>query len=157
MPTAPVIDYRGAFDFGVPPDQLWASIENAEQFERWWPWLREFRLDGGALRTGTMMHGLVVPPLPYRMRVDVELVECVRPTNIEAVVHGDLEGRASMRIQPEGSNGCTVEAAWTIEMMQTPMRVASLVAYPLLRWGHDRVVDTTVRSFRRHLRSLGFR
>jgi len=35
--------------------------------------------------------------------------------------------------------------------MQRPMRVAARVAYPVLRWGHDRVVDATVAGFRRHL------
>jgi hypothetical protein len=38
-------------------------------------------------------------------------------------------------------------------MMQTPMRITSRFAHPLLRWGHDRVVEITVRSFRRHLES----
>jgi hypothetical protein len=37
-------------------------------------------------------------------------------------------------------------------MMQRPMRVAARVAPPVLRWGHDRVVDATVAGFRRHLR-----
>jgi hypothetical protein len=37
-------------------------------------------------------------------------------------------------------------------MMQRPMRVAARVASPVLRWGHDRVVDATVAGFRRHLR-----
>jgi carbon monoxide dehydrogenase subunit G len=151
MPTPPVIAYRGNFDFDVSAGALWESIENAEQFERWWPWLQEFRQEGEGLHAGTVMHGVVAPPLPYRMRVDVELLDCSRPTSIDAVVRRDLEGRASVRIRPRGSSGCTVEAAWSIEMMQRPMRIASLVAHPLLRWGHDRVVETTVRSFRRHL------
>jgi carbon monoxide dehydrogenase subunit G len=146
-----VIEYRGGFDFAVSASVLWESIEDAEQFERWWPWLQEFSVDGEALRSGTVLHGIVAPPLPYRMRVDVELVDCRRPTSIDAVVRGDLEGRASVLIRPRGSSGCTVEAAWSIEMMQKSMRIASRVAHPLLRWGHDRVVEATVRSFRRHL------
>lgn len=153
MPTPPVIDYRGGFDFNVTPGELWSSIEHAEQFERWWPWLREFSLEGGGLRSGAVMHGVVVPPLPYRIRVDVELVACRRPAAIDAVVHGDLEGKASMRIRRCGLNGCTVEAKWSVEMMQTPMRITSRFAHPLLRWGHDRVVEITVRSFRRQLES----
>ncbi len=39
-------------------------------------------------------------------------------------------------------------------MMQRPMRLAALAAYPLLRWGHDLVVDATVRGFRAHMREL---
>jgi hypothetical protein len=53
-------------------------------------------------------------------------------------------------LEPAGG-GTVVSVAWTIEMMQRPMRLAALVAAPLLRWGHDRVVETTVAGFRRQL------
>ena len=36
-------------------------------------------------------------------------------------------------------------------MMQRPMRMAARVAHPLLRFGHDRVVEATVAGYRRHL------
>jgi len=36
-------------------------------------------------------------------------------------------------------------------MMQAPMRSVARFAHPLLRWGHDRVVDATVSSFRRQV------
>jgi hypothetical protein len=84
------------------------------------------------------------------MRLRVNLDECEGPTRIVATVHGDLEGRARLSLEPEGE-GTRVTAAWTIEMMQRPMRMASRVAPRLFRWGHDRVVDITVRAFRRHL------
>jgi hypothetical protein len=43
---------------------------------------------------------------------------------------------------------------WTIEMMQRPMRVAARLAPRMLRWGHDRVVESTVASFRSRLREV---
>ena len=149
-PSPYVIDYRGSFRFSQSPDALWSSLEDAERFERWWGWLSEFRLDGGGLRVGSVLHGVVSPPLPYRMRVRVELEECERPFLIDAAVHGDLEGRAGLLVEPDGG-GSRVSVSWTIEMMQRPMRAAARVAYPLLRWGHDRVVDATVRGFQRQL------
>ncbi len=142
--------YRGGFDFSLPPARLWDAIELVDRFEGWWPWLEEFSLDGGALRAGAVLHGVVSPPLPYRMRIDVELVRCRRPILIDAVVRGDLEGEASLRLAPAGT-GTRAEVAWTIEMMQRPMRIASRVALPLLSWGHDRVVESTVAGFRRHV------
>jgi hypothetical protein len=92
----------------------------------------------------------VAPPLPYRMRVRVEITRCCRPSTIDADIHGDLEGVGSVALRPVDS-GTRVEAAWTVEMKQRPMRLASQVAHPLLRWGHDRVVDITVARFRRYL------
>jgi carbon monoxide dehydrogenase subunit G len=150
----PEIAYRREFSFDVPPAQLWHLVEETERFEGWWPWLRDFRVDGGGLVPGAVLHGVVVPPLPYRMRVDVALVACRRPESIDADVHGDLEGSATLRLRPAGT-GSRVEVAWRIEMMQRPMRLASQFALPLLRFGHDAVVEATVASFRRHLRHAG--
>jgi carbon monoxide dehydrogenase subunit G len=148
--AAPVIEYRGAHDFRCTPAQLWDAIEEFEQFEGWWPWLRDFRLEGGELRDGSVLYGVVVPPLPYRMRVQVRLTNCRRPQSIEAVVGGDLSGPARLELRPVPT-GTRVSATWSLEMMQAPMRLASRFAHPLLEWGHERVVEVTVARFRRHL------
>jgi uncharacterized protein YndB with AHSA1/START domain len=147
---APVIEYRRAFRFGVPPESVWETIERTGEFERWWGWLGDLRLEGAGLQAGAVLVGVVSPPLPYHMHIRVELEECVRPSSIDAAVHGDLEGRARLELVPNG-DGTVASVAWTIEMMQRPMRVAARVGYPLLRWGHDRVVEATVHGFRRQL------
>lgn len=152
-----MINYRGAFRFSVPPELVWDAIERTDEFERRWGWLDEFRLDGARLESGAVLLGVVSPPLPYHMRVRVELEDCVRPSSIEAAVHGDLEGRASLRLLPQQApeeseaSATIVSVDWRIEMMQRPMRIAARVGYPLLRWGHDRVVDATVSGFRRQI------
>ncbi len=148
-----VIDYEGSFRLPVPPEDVWRTIERVDSYEAWWNWLSEFRLEGGGLRAGSVLSGVVVPPLPYRMRLRIDLEECERPSRICAAVHGDLEGQAQLLLAPDGE-GTTAKVTWTIEMMQRSMRLAARVAYPLLRWGHDRVVDTTVNSFRRHLSAV---
>ena len=149
-PSAAVMEYRGRFGFEQTPEQMWVSIEHGERFEAWWPWLAEFRLEGAGLEDGAVLHGVVSPPVPYTMRVRVVLDHCDRPRRIDATVHGDLEGTATLVLAPDGA-GTWAEVWWTIEMMQRPMRVAARVAHPLLRWGHDRVVEATVHGYRRHL------
>ena len=150
MPRRPVIRYRRDYEFPVPPEELWDAIEEVDQFEGWWPWLEEFRLEGGSLTTGAVLHGVVAPPLPYRMRIQVELTGCERPRRMDALVHGDLEGEARLVLRPHGV-GSNVEVSWSVEMMQRPMRMASRVAHPVLQFGHDRVVEITVAGFRRRL------
>ena len=137
-------------DFPVSPTEMWASIEDAEAFEAWWPWLREFTIEGGSLRTGSVLRGVVVPPIPYRMRIEVDLLRCRRPHLIDAAVHGDLEGEAQLRFR-RSDPGTRAEVSWRLEMMQRPMRIASRVARPLLVRAHDAVVESTVSGFRRHL------
>jgi hypothetical protein len=148
--TAPVIDYRGTFRFEAVPAVLWEMIERTGEFERWWGWLGDFHLDGPGLEAGSVLIGVVSPPLPYHMRIRVELERCVRPSLIEAAVHGDLEGRGRLELAPDG-DATIASVAWKIEMMQRPMRAAARFASPLLRFGHDRVVDATVHGFRRQL------
>jgi carbon monoxide dehydrogenase subunit G len=146
-----VIDYRGTFDFDLPPERMWDALEHSERFEGWWGWLHEFRLDGGGLREGSVLRGLVSPPVPYEMRVRVLLDHCTRPQQIDASVAGDLEGTAHLHLEPRGT-GTRADVAWTVEMMQRPMRMAARLASPLLRFGHDRVVEATVAGFRRNLK-----
>jgi hypothetical protein len=127
-------------------------MEDVDQFERSWPWLEEFKLEGEALTRGSVLHGVVAPPLPYRMRIEVELTDCDPCHHVDALVHGDLEGEAQLHIREDGA-GSMVEVAWSMEMMQRPMRMASRVAHPVLQWGHDAVVALTVAGFRRRLAS----
>ena len=145
-----IIDYRGTHRFSVPPETVWAAIERTDEFEQWWAWLGEFCLHGPSLQRGSVMIGVVSPPLPYRMSIRVDLEDCVRPATIDAAVHGDLEGRAHLAFESDGG-GTLARAAWTIEMTQLPMRVAARFARPLLCWGHDRVVEATVAGFRRRV------
>ncbi len=111
-----------------------------DRFEEWWPWLEEFRLEGDTLKAGSVLYGVVAPPLPYRMRLQVELTYSDPPREIDALVHGDLEGVARIEMCAS-SAGTTAEVAWTVEMMQRPMRLAYRFGRPLLQWGHDRVVE----------------
>jgi carbon monoxide dehydrogenase subunit G len=150
MPGRPVFDYRREFDFGVRPAELWERLEHLNEFERSWPWLQEFRLEGEPLTDGSVLHGVVVPPLPYRMRLRIELTRCECPALVEAVIGGDLVGQARLVLRPDGA-GTRAEVSWTVEMMQRPMRLASRFGRPLLQWGHDRVVEITVAGFRRRL------
>jgi carbon monoxide dehydrogenase subunit G len=145
---SPVITYRRGYQFGLTPDQLWDRIEQVDQFERWWPWLSCCRLEGDGLVAGSVLHGMVTPPLPYRMRLRVQFDRCERPDAIDATVGGDLTGDAQLRLRPEG-DGTWVEVAWNVEMQQPAMRVANRFGHPVLQWGHDRVVEMTVDGFRR--------
>ncbi len=149
MPAA-VITYQRDHRFDMEPERLWDRIGEVDQFEGWWPWLSEFRLEGDGLVTGSVLFGAVSPPLPYRMRLRVELVDCQRPYSIDATVGGDLVGVARLRLHPEGV-GTRAEVGWTVEMRQPAMRLANRIGRPVLQWGHDRVVEMTVVGFRRRI------
>ena len=98
-----VIDYDGTFIFPAPAAELWTTIARFDCFPSWWSWLREFAVQGSGLRDGTSLHGIVAPPLPYRMRLDVVLEECVPEQRLTAIVHGDLEGPAQLTFEGDDS------------------------------------------------------
>lgn len=143
---APVISYRHVYRFDLEPHRLWERIQEFDQFEHWWPWLSDLRVEGTGLARGTVLHGVVTPPLPYRMEIEVELIDTQPARSIDAVVGGDLVGEAQIRMRPE--DGQTwAEVAWAVEMKQPVMRLADRLTHPLLQWGHDRVVEITVAGF----------
>jgi carbon monoxide dehydrogenase subunit G len=144
---APIITYRGAFCFDLEPHQLWEKMEEFDQFEHWLPWLSDLKVEGSGLAKGTVLYGVVTPPLPYRMEVAVEVTHTEPTRVIDAVVGGDVAGEAEFRFRPD--NGQTwAEVAWAVEMKQPVMRFADRLTHPLLQWGHDRVVEITVTGFR---------
>jgi len=145
-----VMEYQGHFHLAQPPAAVWAAISDVDRFETWWGWLSEVTIEGQGLRRGTVLRGVVAPPVPYRMRIAVTLERCRRPHLITAMVSGDLVGPASLRLRREGS-GSVADVAWSVEMTQWPMRMACRVAFPMLRWGHDRVVEWAVAGFVREM------
>ena len=141
------VDFEGDFWFPVPPDRLWTVIERFDLFESWWRWLREFQADRAGLVAGNALHGTVVPPVPWRLRIDIRLQRCDRARSVQASVGGDLSGRALLRME-DADGGTQVAMAWSLEMHSVALRVASRLNYSMMRWGHDRVVDMAVAGFR---------
>src|SRR6202035_1192956 len=108
---------HGPLLFPVPPPQLWAAIERLDQFERWWGWLGELHVEGPGLGEGTVLRGTVPPPVPYRIRIEVELQRCVAGQLIDARVSGDLSGHAHLRLPPD-ADGTVTDVAWSLEIRQ---------------------------------------
>lgn len=144
-----VVDYRGVFSFPMSPCQMWHELERPDKLTGRWRWVDVLQVDP-RLEPGAELSCVVTPPLPYRMALDVMVLEVSHCKLIEVEIRGDLRGRAELTLEPEGQ-GTLVTVAWQLEMMERRMRAAARYAHPLLRWGHDRVVEAAVRSFRRHI------
>lgn len=143
-----VIDYTATFSLPARPEEVWDRIERFEQYETWWGWLDSFRAEREGLVDGNVLEGVVAPPLPFRLNVQVRLDRCDRPHHVDASVDGDIRGRASLSLEGSGA-GTRAAVRWSLAMVRGPVRTAAFVAYPFVRWGHDRVVEMTVRGFRR--------
>jgi hypothetical protein len=116
--SAYVIEYDGAFAFPVSLAELWTTMGRFDCFTSWWGWLSEFSVEGRGLEPGTVLRGVVAPPVPYRMRLEVLVDDCVPEERISAHVHGDLEGAAQLSFdgddvesRPEARDDAASDAA----------------------------------------------
>jgi hypothetical protein len=145
------VDYRRAFWFPVPPAQLWETAGRFGLFEAWWEWLRDFEASPAeGLANGAVLRGTIVPPVPWRLRLEVRLRRCLPAHLIEADVTGDVRGQAELAMH-EAAEGTRVAVTWSLEMRSLSLRTAARMAYPLVCWGHDRVVGMAVAGFQQRV------
>jgi uncharacterized protein YndB with AHSA1/START domain len=130
---------------------VWAALGDVEAYRRWWPWLRRFEADG--LRPGAVWRCLVQPPLPYSVRFDLTLHHVVEPERVEAEVGGDVAGTAIIELSEHDDGGCGLRLRSTLHPATRRLAAVAVVAAPVVRFGHDWLLDTGARQFQR--RGLG--
>jgi uncharacterized protein YndB with AHSA1/START domain len=141
------VDVRSDRRFGFDADRaaVWAAVARVECYQEWWPWLHDF--DGAALREGERWRCAIRPPLPYRLRFDVLLVEVVDRRFVSARVDGDITGWAQLVAVDRGA-GCEVRLMSVLRPANRTLRLVARVAQPVVTFGHDWVLDTGAREFR---------
>ena len=132
------------FDAGV--DALWASLGRVGDYRSWWPWLRDF--DARALETGDRWRCTVQPPVPYTLNFTIELAEVVAAERVAAHVSGDITGHATLTLRPAG-DGSELRLVSSLEPRRPLLSMVTNVTPWLARVGHDWVLDTGQRQFRR--------
>jgi hypothetical protein len=148
--SAYVIGYQGRFHLPAPPMSVWSVLEDLDGFADKAAWLARLDIDGCGLQDGSVVGATIATPLPYQIRVRLELDSCTPGHHIDARVEGDLKGVARLTLDAE-VGGTRADLAWTFEIRQALMRATARVAYPIVRWGHDVVAEATIRSFADYL------
>jgi hypothetical protein len=133
------------WQFDLPPDELWAVVNRTDLFRQWWSWLRD--LDAPGIRTGAQARCVIQSPLPYALRLRIDVQRAQPPSLVETYVHGDLDGPARLEIAAR-DRGSTARLAWELEVRDRMLRQVARVARPVMVWAHDRVVETGVQQFR---------
>jgi hypothetical protein len=134
------------YRFDVPVDALWRRLSNVDDYRTWWPWLRRFEAE--KLAAGERWRCAVQPPLPYLLRFDLVLDAVRDCEQIEATVDGDITGTAIIDLADRG--GATeVRLRSSLAPANRYLRTVAKVARPVVRYGHDWVLDTGARQFGR--------
>lgn len=132
--------------FPTTTEELWRTISSTTEFSRWWPWLRELETDG--FRAGATALAVIRAPLPYTLRVRIEVRDVVEGALVDTTVHGDLCGPARLEIAPH-DHGSAARLVWSLELRSRLLAPLGLVARPVLGWAHDQIVTQGVRQFER--------
>ncbi len=140
-----------SWHFRLEPAGLWATLAHTDRYREWWPWLREFRVEGGgeALTTGAVAQVLIQAPLPYQLRCTIRVEDATAAERLTTRVDGDLTGRA--RLDLHGAAGGTeARLAWALDLRAPVLRSLAVVARPAMAWAHDRVVERGLAQFEGH-------
>jgi hypothetical protein len=137
-------DYDRRFEFAVSPETFWETVSRTECYPDWWAWLREFECAG--LHEGSHTECVIRAPLPYSLRVSIDVERTVHPERVETRVSGDLDGPARLEISPTTS-GCAARLVWSLELREPRLARLARFTRPVLTWAHDWVIDSGVRRF----------
>lgn len=130
----------------LAPADVWAALEDTSAYRTWWPWLHDFRPDGG-LATGATWHAGIRAPLPYvvTFTLDLDAVDARRRT-VDARVAGDVVGTARVELTGDAS-GTVVGMRWSLVPARSFLTLLDATARPIARWGHDTVMRRSVEAF----------
>jgi hypothetical protein len=122
-------------------------LGRTDRYRAWWPWL--LRFDGTELAEGEAWRCVVAPPLPYVVRFRVLLDE-VGERRVAARVDGDIEGEASVDLAPAGAAWTELHLRSRLAASAPLLRAIGVLAGPLARFGHDRVVAASLQRLATH-------
>ncbi|MCQ4082740.1 SRPBCC family protein [Streptomyces sp. RB6PN25] len=125
--------FRSVWPLDPAPERVYAVLERAEEYPRWWPQVREVsRVDD---RVGVVR---MRSALPYELCVTAREARRDPAARIlEITMTGDLDGWARWRLIP-GPRGTGTQAVFEQDVIvrKRLMRVLAVPARPLFRANH---------------------
>jgi carbon monoxide dehydrogenase subunit G len=133
------------FEFAVPAAALWDRLTRIDDFPAWWPWLRS--IEGDGFVTGGRTHVAVTAPVPWVLRLALEVTDLDHGASIAVDVSGDLTGTASLAVEATPT-GASARLRWTVTPSSPTLRVAARATQPLVVFGQNWVVNAGLRQAR---------
>ncbi len=141
--------FRSLWALPAPPAAVYAALERAEDYPRWWPQVREVdRLDdtSGRIRIRSALpYDLVFTAREVRRDPDAGI--------LEIAMTGDLEGWARWTLAPAGV-GTLARYDQVVDVRNPLMRRLAVPGRPLFRANHWLMMRAGRRGLRAHLEAV---
>lgn len=111
-------------------------------------------MDGAALSEGSTISFTIDPPIHYRLKISVDVLEAEEGRFLRGKVRGDLVGDATFELQ--GDKTSDVRVMWDVEIKSPVIRPVIVIARPILLRAQVWAVDVALRGFRRYLEQQGY-
>lgn len=124
--------------------ELWEAMVRVDDYPDWWPWLRHF--EATAVEPGDRWRCRVQPPLPYSLTFDVTIADVVATERVTATITGEITGTARLDLA-DHPGGSEIRLTSALAPSNRLLKAVALAARPVVRFGHDWVLDTGARQF----------
>lgn len=136
----------------APVERVWAALADPASWPRWWPHVRAVQTlrEGDADGIGSLRRLHWATRLPYRIVIEVEAVEALRPQRLRGIARGQLDGEGLWLLRAVDGH-TEVSYRWRVQVRQRWMRWLAPLLAPVFRWNHDGVMRAGEAGLRRHL------
>ena len=138
----------------APIDRVWDAIHAVEEWPQWWPYVQSVTLlrSGDAIGVGAVRRYVWTSRLPYKLAFDMETMLVERPTRLEGVARGELDGQGVWTLTPDGS-ATRVRYDWKVRTSKRWMNLVAPIARPFFNWNHDSVMRAGGEGLARWLKT----
>lgn len=123
--------FRSVWQLAAPPDAVYAVLERAEEYPRWWPQVREVtpvdETTGTARFRSVLPYDLVVTAVALRGDPEARV--------LEVGLSGDLDGWARWTLSEQGP-GTRAVYEQEVEVRSPLMRAFAVPGRPVFRANH---------------------
>ena len=115
-------------------DCVWDAIVAVEKWPHWWRFVHavEELEKGDAEGLGALRRYTWSSKLPYRLSFAMRVTAVTRPTYLEGLAVGDLDGSGRWRLVPDGTT-TRVYYDWTVVMTKRWMNALAPLLEPAFR------------------------